>query len=92
MVDGKFHLRGFMFLTVYLTVIISFLRFFLHQAIECGWLPGDLFDGLPCKYVNGAILCEVRKSYKSVFYICILTIIDLVILVTMFVCSLAIGI
>ncbi|KAM2330057.1 hypothetical protein ACFX1X_020942 [Malus domestica] len=36
----------------------------LFTAIECGWLPGDVFDALPCKYVNGAILCEIQ-DYRS---------------------------
>ncbi|XP_008243430.1 PREDICTED: uncharacterized protein LOC103341667 [Prunus mume] len=38
----------------------------LFSAIEGGWLPGDMFDGLPCKYVNGAILCEIQ-DYRSCF-------------------------
>ncbi|WJZ80435.1 hypothetical protein VitviT2T_000354 [Vitis vinifera] len=32
----------------------------LFSAIEHGYLPGDFFDDLPCKYVNGALLCEIR--------------------------------
>ncbi|KAG9449010.1 hypothetical protein H6P81_008975 [Aristolochia fimbriata] len=32
----------------------------LFSAIETGWLPGDVFDDLPCKYVNGTIICEVQ--------------------------------
>ncbi|XP_009358865.3 protein PHYTOCHROME-DEPENDENT LATE-FLOWERING-like isoform X2 [Pyrus x bretschneideri] len=36
----------------------------LFTAIECGWLPGAVFDALPCKYVNGAILCEIQ-DYRS---------------------------
>ncbi|ONI31553.1 hypothetical protein PRUPE_1G319400 [Prunus persica] len=38
----------------------------LFSAIECGWLPGDMFDGLPCKYVNGVILCEIQ-DYRGCF-------------------------
>ncbi|KAL0000086.1 hypothetical protein SO802_019688 [Lithocarpus litseifolius] len=36
----------------------------LFSAIEYGWLPGDLFDDIPCKYVNGALLCEIR-DYRN---------------------------
>ncbi|KAJ8622932.1 hypothetical protein MRB53_031461 [Persea americana] len=31
----------------------------LFSAIEYGWLPGDIFDDIPCKYLDGAIVCEV---------------------------------
>ncbi|KAJ9708301.1 hypothetical protein PVL29_000383 [Vitis rotundifolia] len=34
----------------------------LFSAIEHGYLPGDFFDDLPCKYVNGALLCEMEDS------------------------------
>ncbi|KAF2317822.1 hypothetical protein GH714_041137 [Hevea brasiliensis] len=34
----------------------------LFTAIEYGWLPGDVFDQIPCKYVNGAVLCEEVES------------------------------
>ncbi|KAL4612399.1 hypothetical protein ACB092_08G195600 [Castanea dentata] len=36
----------------------------LFSAIEYGQLPGDLFDDIPCKYVNGALLCEIR-DYRN---------------------------
>lgn len=29
------------------------------QAIESGRVPGDLLNDIPCKYVNGTIVCEV---------------------------------
>ncbi|XP_022147223.1 uncharacterized protein LOC111016216 isoform X2 [Momordica charantia] len=32
----------------------------LFSAIECGRLPGDILDDIPCKYVDGTIVCEVR--------------------------------
>ncbi|XP_038896271.1 protein PHYTOCHROME-DEPENDENT LATE-FLOWERING isoform X2 [Benincasa hispida] len=32
----------------------------LFLAIECGWLPGDILDDIPCKYFDGTIVCEVR--------------------------------
>ncbi|XP_010249461.1 PREDICTED: uncharacterized protein LOC104591989 [Nelumbo nucifera] len=38
----------------------------LFSAIEHGQLPGDILDDLPCKYVNGAILCEVRDYRKCI--------------------------
>ncbi|XP_020270636.1 uncharacterized protein LOC109845778 [Asparagus officinalis] len=31
----------------------------LFSSIEYGWLPGDSFDDIPCKYFNGTVLCEV---------------------------------
>ncbi|GLT91889.1 hypothetical protein SLE2022_097510 [Rubroshorea leprosula] len=36
----------------------------LFTAIEYGWLPGDVFENMPCKYVNGALLCEIR-DYRN---------------------------
>ncbi|XP_068643870.1 protein PHYTOCHROME-DEPENDENT LATE-FLOWERING-like [Aristolochia californica] len=36
----------------------------LFSAIENGWLPGDIFDDLPCKYLNGTITCEVQ-DYRN---------------------------
>ncbi|KAF7843627.1 protein PHYTOCHROME-DEPENDENT LATE-FLOWERING isoform X1 [Senna tora] len=32
----------------------------LFLAIESGHLPGEILDDIPCKYVNGALICEVR--------------------------------
>ncbi|XP_030464086.2 protein PHYTOCHROME-DEPENDENT LATE-FLOWERING isoform X2 [Syzygium oleosum] len=34
------------------------------SAIECGRLPGDLLDDLPCKYIDGSLICEVRDYRK----------------------------
>ncbi|KAK0575287.1 hypothetical protein LWI29_036703 [Acer saccharum] len=39
----------------------------IFTAIEYGWLPGDVFDGLSCKYVNGALLCEIRDYRNCLF-------------------------
>ncbi|KAJ0095535.1 hypothetical protein Patl1_15197 [Pistacia atlantica] len=36
----------------------------IFTAIEYGLLPGDLFDKLPCKYSDGAILCEIQ-DYRN---------------------------
>ncbi|KAI4357724.1 hypothetical protein L6164_001656 [Bauhinia variegata] len=38
----------------------------LFSGIEYGCLPGDLLDDIPCKYVNGVLLCEIR-DYRSCF-------------------------
>lgn len=35
------------------------------EAIESGWLPGDILDDIPCKYVNGTLVCEVSTSKSS---------------------------
>ncbi|KAK3006773.1 hypothetical protein RJ639_017128 [Escallonia herrerae] len=35
-------------------------------AIENGYLPGDTFGDIPCKYVDGAVLCEIR-DYRNIF-------------------------
>ncbi|XP_024639889.1 protein PHYTOCHROME-DEPENDENT LATE-FLOWERING [Medicago truncatula] len=32
----------------------------LFSAIESGHLPGDILDDIPAKYVDGALICEVR--------------------------------
>ncbi|KAM0944296.1 putative transcription factor Spt20 [Dioscorea sansibarensis] len=37
----------------------------LFSAIENGWLPGEILDDLPCKYLNGTIMCEVC-DYRSI--------------------------
>uniref|UniRef100_A0A6N2MU05 Spt20-like SEP domain-containing protein n=1 Tax=Salix viminalis TaxID=40686 RepID=A0A6N2MU05_SALVM len=34
------------------------------EAIESGRLPGDILDDIPCKYVNGTLICEVRDYRK----------------------------
>ncbi|GLJ10462.1 hypothetical protein SUGI_0128660 [Cryptomeria japonica] len=36
----------------------------LFQAINDGWLPGDILEEIPCKYVNGSVMCEVRDYRK----------------------------
>ncbi|PON73746.1 Spt20 transcription factor [Parasponia andersonii] len=36
----------------------------LFSAIEYGWLPGDTFDDLPIKYVNGSVLCTIQ-DYRN---------------------------
>ncbi|XP_052180638.1 protein PHYTOCHROME-DEPENDENT LATE-FLOWERING isoform X2 [Diospyros lotus] len=36
----------------------------LFSAIESGRMPGDILDDIPCKYVNGTIVCEVRDYRK----------------------------
>ncbi|KAH9305844.1 hypothetical protein KI387_010248, partial [Taxus chinensis] len=36
----------------------------LFQAINDGWLPGDILEEIPCKYVNGSVVCEVRDYRK----------------------------
>ncbi|KAF3792302.1 hypothetical protein EJ110_NYTH00435 [Nymphaea thermarum] len=38
----------------------------LFSAIECGFLPGDILDDIPCKYLDGKLLCEVRDYRKCV--------------------------
>ncbi|XAR49869.1 hypothetical protein NMG60_11004037 [Bertholletia excelsa] len=37
----------------------------LFSAIESGRLPGDILDDIPCKYVEGTLVCEVRDYRKS---------------------------
>ncbi|KAJ4830717.1 hypothetical protein Tsubulata_032674, partial [Turnera subulata] len=34
------------------------------EAIESGRLSGDLLDDIPCQYVNGTLICEVRDYRK----------------------------
>ncbi|XP_061949434.1 protein PHYTOCHROME-DEPENDENT LATE-FLOWERING [Populus nigra] len=36
----------------------------LFSAIESGRLPGDILDDIPCKYVNGTLVCEVQDYRK----------------------------
>ncbi|KAK3022148.1 hypothetical protein RJ639_045287 [Escallonia herrerae] len=36
----------------------------LFSAIESGRLPGDILDDIPCKYVDGTLVCEVRDYRK----------------------------
>ncbi len=35
------------------------------QAIDGGWLPDDLLEEIPCKYINGCVVCEVILSTWS---------------------------
>nr|XP_043624431.1 protein PHYTOCHROME-DEPENDENT LATE-FLOWERING-like [Erigeron canadensis] len=37
----------------------------LFLAIERGLLPADFLDDIPCKFINGAVACEVR-DYRNV--------------------------
>ena len=37
----------------------------LFQAFDGGWLPGDIHEDMPCKYVNGCVICEVRDYRKG---------------------------
>ncbi|XP_024972955.1 uncharacterized protein LOC112511526 isoform X3 [Cynara cardunculus var. scolymus] len=37
----------------------------LFTSIECGRIPADFLDDIPCKYNNGAIVCEVRDYRKD---------------------------
>ncbi|PPE02810.1 hypothetical protein GOBAR_DD00179 [Gossypium barbadense] len=37
----------------------------LFLAIEVGRLPGDILDDIPCKYVDGTLICEVQ-DYRNV--------------------------
>ncbi|XP_073271435.1 protein PHYTOCHROME-DEPENDENT LATE-FLOWERING-like [Primulina huaijiensis] len=38
----------------------------LFSAIESGHLPGDILDDIPCKYVDGTLVCEVR-DYRNCY-------------------------
>lgn len=38
----------------------------LFAAIECGRLPGGILDDIPCKYVEGAIICEIQDYRKCI--------------------------
>ncbi|XP_028758157.1 uncharacterized protein LOC114717225 [Neltuma alba] len=40
----------------------------LFSAIEYGWLPGDMLDDIPCKYINGALMCEIRDYRHILIY------------------------
>ncbi|CAN1827913.1 Protein PHYTOCHROME-DEPENDENT LATE-FLOWERING [Linum perenne] len=37
----------------------------IFVAIESGWLPGDILDDIPCKYINGTIICECASEQGS---------------------------
>lgn len=53
-------LQAFLLL-IYSTLFKSFL-----EAIESGRLPGDILDDIPCKFIDGSLVCEV--SYFGYFY------------------------
>ncbi|KAF5732101.1 hypothetical protein HS088_TW18G00790 [Tripterygium wilfordii] len=36
----------------------------LFSAIESGRLPGDILDDMPCRYIDGSLVCEVRDYRK----------------------------
>ncbi|XP_039053086.1 protein PHYTOCHROME-DEPENDENT LATE-FLOWERING-like isoform X2 [Hibiscus syriacus] len=36
----------------------------LFSAIESGRLPSDILDDIPCRYVDGTLICEVRDYRK----------------------------
>ncbi|KAG6395660.1 hypothetical protein SASPL_141783 [Salvia splendens] len=38
----------------------------LFSAIESGRFPGDILDDIPCKYIDGTLVCEVR-DYRKCF-------------------------
>ncbi|XP_008800456.2 protein PHYTOCHROME-DEPENDENT LATE-FLOWERING-like isoform X1 [Phoenix dactylifera] len=38
----------------------------LFSAIESGWLPGDILDDIPSKYIDGTLVCEVRDYRKCI--------------------------
>lgn len=52
------------------TTILSltiFSHIFIYlEAMESGRLPGDILDDIPCKYVNGTLVCEVLHSLFAV--------------------------
>lgn len=29
------------------------------QAIDGGWIPSTLLEDIPCKYIDGCVVCEV---------------------------------
>lgn len=35
-------------------------------------MPGDILDDLPCKYVDGALICEVSLLIYAIFKICVI--------------------
>lgn len=39
----------------------------LFLAIERGLLPADFLDDIPCKYINGSVVCEVRDYRNCAF-------------------------
>jgi hypothetical protein len=38
------------------------------QAIESGRFPGDILDDIPCKFVNGTLVCEVSDLTTEIFF------------------------
>ena len=50
----------FFFGTNFYCINFFLLRVFMYlEAIESGRLPGDILDDIPCKYVDGTLVCEV---------------------------------
>jgi hypothetical protein len=40
------------------------------QAIDGGWIPSDLLEDIPCKYINGCVICEVEIWPKEFLRAC----------------------
>lgn len=38
------------------------------EAIESGRFPGDILDDIPCKFVNGTLVCEVSHLTTEIFF------------------------
>ncbi|KAM1717014.1 hypothetical protein ACFX11_024906 [Malus domestica] len=47
-------------------LFLFYLQTYL-KAIESGRLPGDILDDIPCKYVDGTLVCEIRDYRKCAF-------------------------
>lgn len=53
-----------------LKFVFIYRHLYVFEAIESGRLPGDALDDLPCKYVDGSLVCEVRDSRaQSMFFV-----------------------
>jgi len=35
------------------------------RAIDGGWIPNDLLEDIPCKYINGCVICQLRDYRGS---------------------------
>lgn len=35
------------------------------EAVETGWLPGDILDDIPSKFINGSLICEVSNQHMK---------------------------
>lgn len=56
------HQVEFFILDLSTAFFLLFFMIYLHfwwKAIESGRLPGDILDDIPCKYIDGALICEV---------------------------------